>query len=228
MLMAEPMSEIIIIGAGGHAAELNDYLRVSELKFGVKEYSLLGFIDDSPANFARYRLSAPLLGNLFDHKVRTDCMYLLGIGDIEVRKPIVDRFLNEGARFASFIHPSSSISESARVGTGVVVAPYANLGPNVQIGDFTLVNARSSVAHDSVVGRYNILCPNVCFSAFTEVGDENLFGINSATIPDIHVGNRNRIAAGMILDKDVSDDSVVFHRFREKVIAIPKKRADTQ
>ena len=56
----------------------------------------------------------------------------------------------------------------------------------------------------------------------TVVGDDNLFGINSATIPGIKIGNRNKIAAGMVLDKNVEDDTVVFHRFKEKVMAIPK------
>jgi bifunctional N-acetylglucosamine-1-phosphate-uridyltransferase/glucosamine-1-phosphate-acetyltransferase GlmU-like protein len=49
-----------------------------------------------------------------------------------------------------------------------------------------------------------------------------MFGVNSATLPGIKVGSRNRIMAGMVLDRDVGDDSVVFHRFREKVIAKPK------
>jgi bifunctional N-acetylglucosamine-1-phosphate-uridyltransferase/glucosamine-1-phosphate-acetyltransferase GlmU-like protein len=78
------------------------------------------------------------------------------------------------------------------------------------------------MGHDTVVGNYNFISPNVCFSGFTEVGDENLFGINSATIPGIKVGHRNKIAAGMVLDTNVLDDAVVFYRFKEKVIAVPK------
>ena len=61
-----------------------------------------------------------------------------------------------------------------------------------------------------------------CFSGFTKIGNENLFGINSASIPGIVVGNRNKIAAGMILDKNIEDDTVVFHRFKEKIFAITK------
>ena len=53
-------------------------------------------------------------------------------------------------------------------------------------------------------------------------GHGNLFGINSSTIPGTTVGNGNQIAAGMVLDKDVGDDSVVFYRYKERVIAVPK------
>jgi bifunctional N-acetylglucosamine-1-phosphate-uridyltransferase/glucosamine-1-phosphate-acetyltransferase GlmU-like protein len=38
----------------------------------------------------------------------------------------------------------------------------------------------------------------------------------------VSVGNRNKIAAGMVVDQNVGDDSVVFYRFKEKVIAVPK------
>ena len=98
----------------------------------------------------------------------------------------------------------------------------ANIGPNVLVGDHTLINSRCSLGHDTKVGSYTFISPNVCFSGFTEVGDGNLFGINSATIPGIKVGNNNKIMAGMVLDKNVGNDEVVFFRFKEKVIAIPK------
>jgi UDP-3-O-[3-hydroxymyristoyl] glucosamine N-acyltransferase len=90
------------------------------------------------------------------------------------------------------------------------------------VGKYTLINSRCSLGHDTWIGNYNFISPNVCFSGFTEIGDENLFGINSASIPGIKVGNRNKIAAGMILDQNVQDDGVVFYRFKEKIIAIPK------
>ena len=74
------------------------------------------------------------------------------------------------------------------------------------------------------MGDYNVISPNVCLSGFTEVGNENFFGINSATLPGIKVGDRNKISAGMILDQNVEDDSVIFHRFKERVIAVPKNK----
>jgi sugar O-acyltransferase (sialic acid O-acetyltransferase NeuD family) len=213
--------QIIIIGAGGHAAELDEYIGYAREKAGATE-EVIGFIDDNPANYARYQHSAPLLGDIRGHAIRTDCQYLMGIANLAYRRPIIDRFVAEGATFATFVHPSAYVSRSAKLGQGVVIAPSVNIGPNVQIGDFTLLNARCSMGHDTVVGRYNFITPNVCFSGGTLIGDENLFGINSATIPGIQVGHRNKIAAGMVLDKDIGDDTTVFHRFKEKVMAIPK------
>ena len=216
------MKEVIIIGAGGHAAEIDEYIRYAQRKTGEKKLKVIGFIDDAPEAYGKYRFSAPDLGSIREHEVRTNCDYIIGIANIKYRQPIIERFVANGARFTSFIHCDAYISESAKIGKGVVIAPSVNVGPNVVIGDYTLLNARCSRGHDTIVGKYNFISPNVCFSGFTTVGDGNLFGINSATIPGINIGDGNKIAAGMTLDKNIGNDAVVFYRFKERVIAVPK------
>jgi sugar O-acyltransferase (sialic acid O-acetyltransferase NeuD family) len=214
--------KIIIIGSGGHSAEIDDYFQYAKRKVADFDLELYGFIDDNPQSYRNYDFTAPFLGDIQSHPIHSDCYYIMGIANLKYRRTIIENFLAKGANFINFIHPDSYISPSSKIGNGVVIAAGVNLGPKVIIGDFTLINARASIGHDSKVGRYNFICPNVCFSGFTEVGEENLFGINSATIPGIVVGDRNKIAAGMTLDKMVGNDEVVFYRFKEKVIAIPK------
>jgi len=216
------MKQVIIIGAGGHSAEIDDYFQYAKKKLPDFELEIVGYIDDNALSYGNYDFTAPFLGDILSHPVRKDVHYIMGIANLKYRRPIIERFLAEGAVFTSFIHPDAYISPSSKIGTGVVIAPGVNVGPKVSIGDFTLINSRSSMGHDTKVGSYNFICPNVCFSGFTVVGDENLFGINSATIPVIQIGSRNKIAAGMVLDKNVGDDEVVFYRFKEKVMAIPK------
>jgi sugar O-acyltransferase (sialic acid O-acetyltransferase NeuD family) len=216
------MNEVIVIGTGGHSAELDDYFVHAFKNNSNFEIRIAGYIDDNPASFNQYSFSAPFLGSIKEHIVRKNCRYLMGIANLKYRRPIIERFLREGGEFATFIHPTATISPSAIIGKGVVIAMYANIGPNAEIGDFTLINSRCSVGHDTKLGKYNFISPNVCFSGFSKVGDENLFGINSATIPGIQVGDRNKIMAGMVLDKNVSDDETVFFRFKEKIFAISK------
>src|SRR6056297_1642619 len=216
------MKNIIIVGSGGHGAELDDYIRYGNESGKGEVLEVLGYLDDNPENYHRYQFSAPLLGSIEEHDVRSDCSYIIGIANLKYRRKIVDSFLEKGAEFINYIHPESFVSESATIGTGAIISYHCNIGPNAKVGDFTLVNARASISHDSQVGKYNFIGPNVCLSGFTKVGDENLFGINSATIPKIEIGSRNKIAAGMTLDKNVEDDSTVFYRMKERVMAIPK------
>jgi len=216
------MKEIIILGAGGHAAEIEEYIRYSQKDSGIQELRISGFLDDNPDSYKGYKFSAPFLGSLKDHKVIKGGQYIMGIANLKYRKHFIDKFISEGAEFLTFIHNTAYVSESALIGQGTIICPYVNIGPNVRIGNYNLVNSRSSLGHDTSIGNYNFISPNVCFSGFSKIGDQNLFGINSVTIPNISVGNRNKISAGMVLDQNIGDDSVVFYRFKERVLAIPK------
>jgi sugar O-acyltransferase (sialic acid O-acetyltransferase NeuD family) len=217
------MQQVIIIGAGGHSAEIDDYVQLNKDVLNPS-IQIIGFLDDNPLNYDNYKFSAPLLGSISEHVISKDIsiQYIMGIANLQYRRPIIERFIEAGASFTTFIHPSATISPSAKIGKGVVIAPNVNIGPNVIVDDYTLINSRCSIGHDTYLGKFNFISPNVCFSGFSKVGEENLFGINSATIPGISIGNRNKIMAGMVLDKPVGDNEVVFFRFKEKVLAFSK------
>ncbi len=221
------MMNIIIIGSGGHGAELDEYIAFNNTMPNEK-IKVVGFLDDNADSYTAYQLSAPFLGGIKNHKVRGDCFYLIGIANLAYRKSIVENFMANGAQFTGFIHSTAWVSKSAKLGLGVVVGPMVNIGPNTVIGDFTLLNSRCSMGHDTKVGKFNFISPNVCFSGGTNIGNENLFGINSATIPAIKIGDRNKIAAGMVLDKNIANDSIVFFRQKERVIAIPAQSRNTE
>jgi sugar O-acyltransferase (sialic acid O-acetyltransferase NeuD family) len=219
----QSMYKVVIIGAGGHAAEIDDYISYNESVNENEKLSLVGFLDDNPDSYKSYDLSAPYLGPVKDHQVSKGVFYIMGIANIKYRRIIIEEFLKRGAKFLSLIHQSAYISRSASVGAGSIIGPHVNLGPNVKVGNYNLINSRCSLGHDTVLGDFNFISPNVCFSGFTRIEDENLFGINSATIPNIRIGSSNKISAGMIVDQDIKNEEVVFHRFKEKVIAVPKR-----
>jgi hypothetical protein len=50
------MTDVIIIGAGGHAAEIDEYIVFSQRGKGKRELNIIGFLDDNPVNYARYNL----------------------------------------------------------------------------------------------------------------------------------------------------------------------------
>lgn len=213
------MKKVIIIGAGGHSAEITDYIThynnsvTPELCFDV-----VGYIDDNKENYDSYSFVSPYLGTIQDHEVSEEAEYIMGIANIQFRRTIVENFLQKGAKFATLIHPSAIVSPSATVGEGCVVAHNASIGPKAIIGNFNMLNSRCTIGHDSTVGNFNFIGPQVVLSGFAKVGNNNMFGVNSATIPTIEIGDNNTIAAGMIITKTVKDNETHFYRFKEKVV----------
>lgn len=209
--------KIIIIGAGGHAAELRDYIAYANRTTGTG-LQVEGFLDDDPKAYEAYDYAEPFLGSIRDHVVRRDVEYLMGIANIKYRRPIIERFEKEGAVFASLIHPTVLLSPSAKLGRGVIISHNASVGPKVVIGDHNIINSRCTIGHDTVIGSYNFISPQVSLSGHTSVGDENMIGVNSCTIPGITIGSNNVIAAGTVMYKPVGDGQTLINRFNERII----------
>jgi len=211
-------SKILLIGAGGHAAELRDYINHVNKINTQSQLEVAGFIDDNEANYHHYGFKEPFLGAIKEHEVRTDVVYLMAIANLDYRQPIIETFKSKGAKFIGLIHPTAIISPSAQIGEGVVISHNASVGPKVKLGNFNMLNSRCTIGHDSVLGDYNFISPQVAISGNTKIGDNNLIGTNACTIPGMTIGNNNKIAAGMVIYKPVGDNETVIFRHKERII----------
>lgn len=204
------MKQIIIIGAGGHAAELRDYINdFNKSKSNEESIKVVGYIDDNKEGYLHYEFREPYLGDIKSHEVSGDFSYLMGIANLEYRKTIVTRLEQNGANIIGFIHPTARISPSARVGKGVVISHNASLGPKVVIEDHTIINSRTTVGHDTHIGKFNFISPLCALSGNTSIGEGNLIGTNVITIPGIKIGNNNKIGAGVVLFFNVESNQTI-------------------
>ena len=213
------MKKVILVGAGGHAAELVDYIVFMNQK-SEQEWEVIGLLDDSKSNYDAYDYNFPYLGSIKHHNVRNDATYIMGIANMKYRRSIIETLVGRGAEFTTIIHPTALISPSAKIGIGCVISHNVSIGPKAIVGDFNLINSRCTIGHDSHIGNFNFLSPQVVTGGFARVDNENFIGTNAAILPGIILGNNNTVAAGMIVDKKIDDNSTIFHRFKEKVTFI--------
>lgn len=223
--MEKQTKQIVIFGTGAVAAELTSYLEDGD--WGVNEgIEIKGYIassDDAQISWKKYNFNKPFLGDINNYHVDKNDYFILAVAGGELKKKCVEIIESKGGKFITLIHPTAMVARTATIGKGNIISPYSMIGPNVKLGNFNLLTSQSIVSHDSIVGSYNffataLLCGN------TIVGDYNYFGIKATTIPDINIGNNNVIQAGMIVDKNVLNDSTVFYRYKEKLIVLPKEQ----
>lgn len=214
------MKKIIIIGAGAHAAEIEEYiLENNKLK---PEIEILGFLDDSEDNYKKSQLRFPLLGGVFSFEVKKGVEMIIAINNISLRLKVIKFYTNQNVKFTNFIHHTSTVFRTSKLGIGNVICPYSQIGPNVLVGNFNTFNNKASIGHDSIIGDNNIFCPNVGMSGNTKIGNSNFFSLNVATIPSVTIGDNNVIAPNMVIEKSVKSDSTLFYRYKEVVLAVPK------
>jgi sugar O-acyltransferase (sialic acid O-acetyltransferase NeuD family) len=219
------MKEIIIVGTGAVAAELTLCIEDQNAKIDLdNRIKIMGYIDftyNIDKYWAKYKLKAPVLCDVDSYTPSSNEEILIAISDIPFRNDIIAKLLKKNACFASFIHSSVIIPESAQLGMGNIIYPFCIVGPNTEIGSFNLITSYSFISHDCKIGNGNFFSTAGLAGRIT-VGDNNFFGVRSTVIPHVSIGNSNTIQAGMIVDKNIQDNTTVFYRYKEQVLAIPK------
>lgn len=212
------MKDIIIIGTGAVASELTMYLR------DIEDVKLKGYLEydyNLEKYYNAYHYEMPVLGDIDSYVPQENDYFLIGVAHVGFRQKVIATLKSKGARFYTLIHPTALIAKDAVIGEGCTIAPFCIIGPNAHLGDFNILTSYSTISHDCRVGVNNsfstvIVCGRV------KIGNNNTFYVRSTVQPDLNIGDNNTIAAGMLVDTNIGNDTTVFYRFKERVLAIPK------
>jgi len=219
------MKKIVIIGTGAVAAELTSYIEDNNKHTcSESQIELLGYIDyeyNIEKYWKKYQLQNPVLGDIDNYNFGSEIEVLIGISDIKFRNEIISKLESKGVVFFFFFHHSVIIPKTIELGKGNIIYPFCIIGPNTKMGDFNMVTSYSFISHDCVIGNGNFFS-TAGIAGRVSIGDDNFFGIRSTVIPHVTIGNQNLIQSGMVIDKSIKDETTVFYRYKESIIAIPK------
>lgn len=214
------MKEIYIIGTGGFAAELTEYILDNNNNKQSDVLSIVGYFDINEVKYKAYKFKAPFLGKESEYNFPKDSILYLAIGDNSIRQHIINYFQDKDVVFENFIHHSCLIASSAQLGNGNILCPHVIIGPNTVLGDYNLLNYKTAIPHDCHVGNHNVFSPNVNITGYTTIGTNNFFGISCSALPDIQIGNNNKIQAGVTVDKKITNDNIVFTMNKIKTMVL--------
>jgi UDP-perosamine 4-acetyltransferase len=194
---------VVVIGGGGHAKVVIEVLRADR-------WPLVGVLD--PHIEASDVLGVPVLGG--DEQLPALRQAGIGIAFVAVgsnasRLQIGRRIEALGFGLATAVHPSASISLSARLGAGVVVMPQATINAEAQIGDLAIVNTGAIVEHDCVVEEAAHLAPRSVIAGRVRVGAGALFGVGAAARPGAAIGEWATVGAGSVVLGEVAAGAIV-------------------
>ena len=219
------MRNVIILGTGGCAAEVTFYIEDHNSKVPEGErLNIIGFIEYAEQvkdYYEKYNFKAPVLCDIDEYQPKPDEEVIIAVMNIEFKQKMIKALIDKNAKIGSFIHHSVVMPKNLDIGEGNIVFPFCILEEYATIGNYNLLTSYCFISHDCVVGDNNFFSV-AGVAGSVKVGNNNYFGLRSLVIPGIEVGNNNVIQAGMIIDKNVKDDTTVFYRFKEKVMAIPK------
>lgn len=189
---------MIIAGAGGHALEV-----FNELK--QMNQPVYAFYDE--INLHVHELfGAPVLHELDALPLEP---FVLGVGKPQLRRQLFEQFIGKHIA-VSLISATAQVSDfGVKLGEGLNLMHHVFIGPNVIIGDGTLVNAKASIHHDSNIGSFCEICIGVSIAGRCTIGNEVFIGMGALILPGVTIGDRAIIGAGAVVTKDVPSGATV-------------------
>lgn len=222
--MIKESKEVIIIGTGGFAAELVEYIYDNNKNSNI-QIKIKGYLDINDLNHKHYLLKEPFLGNEDDYEFASNQIVYIAVGNEKIRKNIMSKLIhNKNINFENFIHHSVKIPDSSSIGIGNIMVPNVTIGPKVTIGNFNVINYNCAIAHDCKVGNHNIFSPNVYIAGYCKIGNNNFMSISTSLVPSKKIDNNNKVQAGVVVNQDISNYNIIFSMEKIKYMPIYKTK----
>lgn len=200
--------KLCIIGSGGHGATV--LANVLAGGFVSHWYEGIDFIDDAPKD--EEVLGYPIVGTtalLNDGGFLDSHLFVVGIGNPQVRWQITARLINRMAKMFQSVHPSATICHGATLGEGTVVMPGAVVSAGVWVGRSCIVNNGASLGHYSVLRDGCSVNDGSRLGGSVTIGHCAYLGMNVSVIGPRVIGEHAVVGAGSVVTKDVAARDVV-------------------
>lgn len=201
------MERTLIIGAGAQAKYAVDIIRLTR---DMEPYGIVD-VEDNPEIHGTTINGIPILGALDDviSEMPGDVQVTLAHGNNQKKRRLAQRLQKLNLAFVSLIHPKASVSESAKVGDGVIICANSTVMPNARIGHHVMIHANTVVEHDDELEDLVNLAPGVTLAGYVTVKRGAYVYTGASVIPNIVVGEWSIVGAGATVLEDVAPHDTV-------------------
>ena len=194
---------LIIIGAGGHGAEVAAYAVDMNLP-------LSGAIDDGKAKGTWH--VTRIIGGMADLPAfcsqHESVRFITAFGSNALRRKVVQTLVASGiANLEAFTlrHSSAWVGASVAIGGGTLLAPATLVTTRATIGAHCILNVKASVSHDCVIADFANINPGATLCGDVHVGEGCYIGAGATIIEKKRIGAWTVVGAGSVVTKDLPD-----------------------
>ena len=187
------MSNLLIIGAGGHGKVVAE---AAELE---NKYEEISFLDDNDKISKIYNFS--IVGKINEYKnFSNKYKYaFVAIGNNEVRLNLIEKLLEEGFIVPKIIHPRATVSKYSKVDIGTVVLSGSIVNVNCSIGKGCIININSTLDHDSVIGDGVHISSGAVIRSMVDIGELSTIKAGACITQGKHIEKNTIINPGTVI-----------------------------
>lgn len=199
---------MVIAGSQGHAHEVFEILKLN----GYKSQDIVFFDDLNERKDIDIPGDCRLLQDLKGVKLwmkQNNNNYVYGLGGIDAKEKIRQKFESIGANLCSVIASTSLLgTEKTSYGIGIQLMHSTLITSRVKIGNHCLVNAGSKLMHDVTIGDNCNIAPGVIILGRATIGSNCFIGASATIMPDVVLGNNVTIGAGALVTNNLPSNVV--------------------
>jgi len=202
------LQRLIIVNASKFGREI--YTWAQQAIHAGAPWAVKGFLDDRPDILRGFKYDVPILGSVENHEPAPDELFLLAIGEPQVKKRYYQVLERKGARFATLIHPTALIGYNVAIGEGSVIGPLTQLSCDIILGKQVCFGTNSNTAHDTRIGDFTQVSGSCEINGNAELGESVFLGSHATILPNVRVGDGAFIGAGSVVLKNVKPGVKMF------------------
>lgn len=186
-------SDIVVVGAGGHAKVCIELLK----SMGESIACCVGG-SDSPD----LCLDVPVLRgdeHLVSLRAKGHFRLFVAIGSNRLREQLGTICVGHGYQLVNAISPHAIISPSAKLGRGVAVMAGVVINAESVIEDLAIINTGATVDHDCRIGQAVHIAPQCALAGNVTIGNLSFLGVGCKVIPEIQIGEHVTVGAGGVV-----------------------------
>jgi len=216
------VTKVIIIGGKGTAVNVAENIYDAQLKGQKIEMIGFAFDDESYGNEIN---GFPILCKTYEvyskYKKLNDIKFIFQIYRADLmqeRSALLNSYGIPIDKFCIFVHPSSMVAKSVKIGYGCSVLANSVINSNAVIGNHCTILSNSTIGHDTKMGENNFIATNVGIGSSINIGCANFFGINSSYKESITIGDHCIFGMGAVVVKSIPSGLKVVGNPAKKII----------
>jgi sugar O-acyltransferase (sialic acid O-acetyltransferase NeuD family) len=199
------MNDIVIIGNGGLAKEIAEY--IDNINDSTPTWNLLGFSTNDPSQIGYYIHKYKVL--CLDKEIsnwRKQLGLVIGVGFPNRISEISEYFINNpNLYFPNIIHPTAFMAKYITMGNGNIITPGAVISTDVHIGSYNIFNWNVTIGHDTFIGECNVFNPGVNISGNIILGSRVLIGTGAQILQGLTICDDTIVGAGAVVTKNITE-----------------------
>ncbi len=206
------MKDVIIVCAGSYGREvywcLQENNRIAKEKGEEPIYNILGFLSDVDVDLEHYGIHERVIGRIVDWKPRKNEIYALGLGKPRDKRKLVEILKPRGIDFINVVSDWANISPDIVMGEGCFITAGSFIGCDVKLGNFANITG-SMIYSGAQIEDY---CTTTGFTVVERaVIHEGVYiGSKAVIMQGCEIGGWSNVSVGSVVTENIRPNVTVF------------------